>query len=130
MLTEKCFKENLLLMSINFDFKIDDENGAVYMQLIYSELKDKTNDEIMSAKIRKLISTMSLKEWNGLYGFRGRPALRDMIDYASISRRILNYHDADWKKMRVESFEEALNRERRELGLNNKKIRISTNFNQ
>lgn len=79
MITSEVFYQNMHLMQINFNFDISKHDG-VFLKFLYSELKDKLNDEFFSEACCKIIRSKTKEEWNKLYGYGSYPALADWLD--------------------------------------------------
>lgn len=91
MLNEKTFKENLNLLSENFNFQVTE----VYMRLIFNGLKEKISDQRMKEVTEGIVESINLREWNSAYGYGGKPALADWIDVfvpKLIEKRIYKPH--------------------------------------
>lgn len=82
MLSENIFKENLAILSINFQFKmrLSDECDQIYAKMVYDELKNSISDEMMKKTTTQILKETTLEEWNKTYGFGGKPALADWLN--------------------------------------------------
>lgn len=76
MLDFTCFLKGLHSIKENFEFEISE----VYADMVFESIKDKTNNEMFLNACSKTIQQMNKEEWNRLYGYKGRPAVKDWIE--------------------------------------------------
>jgi len=111
MLSEKVFKEQIAILSENFNFKFTPE----YLKLVFGAIKHQTNDKILIGKIRGVLMNMKISDWNKDFGFGGRPAIADFIAmFCVVPKEIpcAPYTQfGGMRSSRLESIKEALGRE-------------------
>lgn len=111
MLTEKFFKQQIALLSENFNFQITPE----YLKLIFGSIKNITSNEIFAQKAQSLIFNKKVSDWNKDYGFNGKPAVADFIDIFCVKRQEIPcepYREfSTIRSSRLETYAEALKRE-------------------
>jgi hypothetical protein len=76
MLSLKQFLKGYHLIKENFEFESSDN----YIDLVYSELKEKTNDNEFEKDVRIVLREVTKEEWNRKYGFKGRAGLADWLN--------------------------------------------------
>ena len=76
MITEKAFKQNLAYLEMNFNIECPPE----YLKFIYQALKGKFDDEEMRYGF-KILLHKTQDEWNKEYGYKGRPAVADWVNF-------------------------------------------------
>jgi hypothetical protein len=76
MLTEKCFKENLAMLSENFSLQI----SQTYQKMVFAALKDRVTDGRMKNVTMDIIMTKTLEDWNNKYGYGKLPTVKDWLD--------------------------------------------------
>lgn len=74
-LTIENFSMGFYKLVACFEFNYDDH----YLQMVYDALKDQINDQMFLETCSDILKTISKKEWNEAYGFKGRPALVDWL---------------------------------------------------
>jgi hypothetical protein len=125
MLTEKLFKENVVLLSTNFNFQLT----AGYIKLVYTAIKDKTFDQYFQKQIDKIIFNQTLENWNSKFGFKGYPAVADCIKMFCVERmKVACEPFVEFNitvSSKLETYQEAIAREQKLLDFNNniKKIK-------
>ena len=87
MISNKVFVKNIALLSLNFDFKMREG----YDSFIYSQIKDKSNDEQFSKAIQDIITKTTKDEWNKKYGFGGVMSLADFTQFLSSNNVNIDY---------------------------------------
>lgn len=76
LLDQDIFLKGFLLLKENFEFS----TSQTYIDFIYNSLKDKIDNETFEEIIMLNLEDVSKENWNRLYGYKGRPALKDWID--------------------------------------------------
>lgn len=82
LLDKKVFIEGFCILKENFDF----ECSQTYINLIYNGLKDKVDNESFMEDVASVLEETNKEEWVKLYGFKGRPALKNWTDCFVISK--------------------------------------------
>lgn len=75
MLSIKIFNEGFKKIQLVFEFQPD----PAYQELIYYALKDKLTDERFLKSCNGILAETSKDDWNKVYGFKGRPAVKDWV---------------------------------------------------
>jgi len=110
MLNEKIFKQNIAILSENFNFQPTSE----WMKLIFRSINDKTSDQIFKHRIGEILFTKKSSEWNKDFGFGGKPALADCLEMFCVKRKEVackQYVEfGNYRSTRLESYADALKR--------------------
>lgn len=76
LLSHKVFLQGFFLLKENFEF----DASECYIDLIYGALKDKIDNLSFQETIQSNLFDVSKEKWNKIYGYKGRPSLKDWLD--------------------------------------------------
>lgn len=76
LLTFEEFLKGFHLIKEVFEFT----SSEIYIDAVYEALKDKLTDRLFIENCNGVLKDTSKEEWNKLYGFKGRPAIKDWTD--------------------------------------------------
>jgi hypothetical protein len=82
MITKDLFKERILYLELNFNVKCE----PAYIKFIYQSATDKFSDDDVRYGFTEIFK-MTKKEWNDLYGYGGKPAVADWINFFSLRKK-------------------------------------------
>jgi hypothetical protein len=80
----KTFTTGFYKFVANFEFSYD----KIYTQMIYDALKNEISDEIFIETCNKALKEITKQKWNEAYGYKGRPAVADWVNYFISQTRI------------------------------------------
>lgn len=92
----KSFAEMIYLLAENFNFEVSD----MWLEMIYDVTNRFTDEEIIYA--RNKIVSVTQEEWNKKYGYGGKPAIADWVNFFN-SKKI-----DDKKRLEHEKLEKAI----------------------
>lgn len=122
-LSAKTFKEQFVMLSINFGISLSDEAGKSYANLIYFAIKDLTTDQLFLRNAQNLMRYTTAEDWNKKYGFGGKPAVADWIKIFEVQRQKIMCEPflefGTYVSHRYETIEQAIKREESLLKHNN-----------
>jgi len=75
MINAQIFITGFKKIQLTFEF----DPSTEYQEMVYDALKDQLNDQMFLETCSDILKTISKKEWNEAYGFKGRPALVDWL---------------------------------------------------
>ena len=84
MINAQIFIKGFKNFQVNFEFEPNQE----YQDMVYNALKDIINDEIFIETCNKALKEITKQKWNEAYGYKGRPAVADWVNYFIAQTRI------------------------------------------
>lgn len=126
MLTEKIFKQNIGLLSENFNFQPSTE----WLKMVFAAVKEKTTDLIFQARVLAVIMHKKNSDWNKDFGFGGKPGVADCVEMFCAVRnqkpcKTFIEHGIR-RNQRLETYEEAIKREEKLLNfITTQKLQIN-----
>ena len=84
-LDKKIFKENFAILTENFGFQV----SPAYLKMIFNTLENQITDEKLQAATMKILQEVTMDAWNKKYGFNGKPAIADWLEFFSGKKKRL-----------------------------------------
>ncbi len=81
-LNEELFKTEFAILRENFNFEV----STPYLSLIFQSLENKISDEAFKTATKRYILEVTMEIWNKKYGFNGKPALADWLEFFTGNR--------------------------------------------